>query len=95
MTQAVIVATARTPIGRAFKGALKDVHGATLGAHVIRAALDKAGVDGAEVADVLLGTAVPEGVTGSNVGRAAALEAGLPVSVPGFTLDRKCASGVQ
>jgi len=95
MSEAVIVATARTPIGKAFKGALNNVHGATLGAHVIRAALNRAGVEGSDVYDVLLGTAVPEGAMGSNVGRAAALESGLPVSVPGVTIDRKCASGVQ
>jgi len=95
MSDAVIVATARTPIGKAFRGALNNVHGATLGAHVIRAALGRAGIAGGDVYDVMLGCAVPEGATGSNVGRAAALEAGLPVSVPGTTLDRKCASGLQ
>jgi acetyl-CoA C-acetyltransferase len=95
MYDAVIVSTARTPIGKAFRGTLNNSHGATLGAHVIRAALARANVAGEDVYDVMLGCAVPEGVTGSNVGRAAALEAGLPVSVPGTTLDRKCASGLQ
>ncbi|KAB7645468.1 acetyl-CoA C-acyltransferase [Polymorphobacter fuscus] len=92
---AVIVSTARTPIGRAYKGTLNDTEGAVLGAHVIRAALDRAGVDGAEVEDVMLGSAHPEGATGNNVARVAAMAAGLPVSVAGTTIDRKCASGLQ
>jgi len=95
MTEAVIVSTARTPIGKAFRGALNNVHRATLGAHVVRAALERAGVAGKDVYDVLMGVAVPEGATGGNIGRASALEAGLPDSVPGMALDRKCASGVQ
>ncbi|PZN92337.1 MAG: acetyl-CoA C-acyltransferase [Alphaproteobacteria bacterium] len=95
MTEAVIVSTARTPIGRAYKGALNDTEGPLLAAHVIRAALSRAGVDGAEVEDVLLGSAHPEGATGNNVARVAALAAGLPVSVSGTTIDRKCASGLQ
>ncbi len=92
---AVIVATARTPVGRAYKGALNDIEGPVLGAHVIRAALDRAGIAGAEVEDVMLGSAHPEGATGNNVARVAALAAGLPVSVAGVTIDRKCASGLQ
>ena len=92
---AVIVATARTPIGRAYKGALNDTEGPVLAAHVIRAALARAGVAGAEVEDVMLGSAHPEGATGNNVARVAALAAGLPVSVSGVTVDRKCASGLQ
>ena len=92
---AVIVATARTPIGRAYKGALNDTEGPVLAAHVIRAALERAGVAGAEVEDVMLGSAHPEGATGNNVARVAALAAGLPVSVSGVTVDRKCASGLQ
>jgi acetyl-CoA C-acetyltransferase len=92
---AVIVATARTPIGRAYKGSLNDTEGAVLGAHVIRAALARAGVAPAEVEDVMLGSAHPEGATGNNVARVAALSAGLPVSVSGVTIDRKCASGLQ
>jgi acetyl-CoA C-acetyltransferase len=92
---AVIVATARTPIGRAYKGALNDTEGAVLAAHVISAALARAAVDGAEVEDVLLGSAHPEGATGNNVARVAAMAAGLPVSVAGTTIDRKCASGLQ
>ncbi len=95
MTEAVIVATARTPIGRAYKGALNDCEGPVLAAHVIRAALDRAGVAGAEVEDVMLGSAHPEGAVGNNVARVAAMAAGLPVSVSGTTIDRKCASGLQ
>ncbi len=95
MPEAVIVSTARTPIGRAYKGSLNDTEGAVLAAHVIGAALSRAGVEGAEVEDVLLGSAHPEGATGNNVARVAALAAGLPVSVAGTTIDRKCASGLQ
>jgi len=95
MVEAVIVATARTPIGRAFKGALRDIHTASLGAHVIKAAVTRAGLEPGEISDVIMGAAVQEGATGGNLGRAAALEAELPLSVPGFTLDRKCASGLQ
>jgi acetyl-CoA C-acetyltransferase len=95
MTEAVIVSTARTPIGKAHRGTLTDTHGANLAAHVIRAALDRAGVEGHAVEDVILGSAHPEGATGNNIGRVAALQAGLPVTVSGMTLDRKCASGLQ
>jgi len=95
MREAVIVATARTPIGKAFRGALNDTHGAALGGHVIAAAVARAGLAPAAVDDVLMGCATPEGATGGNIARAAALRAGLPASVPGFTLDRKCSSGLQ
>jgi acetyl-CoA C-acetyltransferase len=95
MTEAVIVATARTPIGKAFRGALNNTHGATMGGHVIRAAMTRAKLEPGEIDDVLLGTAVPEGATGSNIARQAAIAAGLPASVPGATVDRKCASGLQ
>ena len=95
MSHAVIVSTARTPIGKAFRGALNDTHGAVLGGHAIRAAVARAGVDPAEIDDVLIGCATPEGATGSNIARQAACVAGLPVTVPGFTLDRKCSSGLQ
>jgi len=94
MPEAVIVSTARTPIGRAHRGTLVDTHGSTLAAHVIRAALDRAQVALDEVEDVVLGSAHPEGATGNNIGRVAALEAGLPATVSGMTLDRKCASGL-
>ena len=95
MNEAVIVATARTGIGRAFRGALNNTHGAALGGHVINAALQRAGVPGDAVDDVLLGCAWQEGATGGNIARQAALHAGLPVSVPAATLDRKCASGLN
>ncbi len=95
MSEAVIVSTARTPIGKAFKGALNDTHGAQMGAHVIAAALERAGLEGGEVEDVMLGCATPEGATGNNIARQSALGAGLPASVPGMTLDRKCSSGLQ
>jgi len=95
MPNAVIVSTARTPIGKAFKGTLRDTNGSTLAAHVIRAAAERAGVALDEISDVMLGSAHPEGATGNNVARVAAIEAGCPVSVPGMTLDRKCSSGLQ
>jgi acetyl-CoA C-acetyltransferase len=95
MSAAVIVSTARTPIGKAFRGALNNVHGASLGAHAIKAAAERANLNLADVEDVLMGCATPEGATGSNIARQAAIAAGAPVSVPGFTLDRKCSSGLQ
>lgn len=95
MTDAVIVSTARTPIGKAYKGSLTDTFGSALGAHVIRAAIERAGVAADEVEDVVFGSAHPEGATGNNVARVSALEAGLPISVSGMTLDRKCSSGLQ
>lgn len=95
MPDAVIVSTARTPIGKAYRGALNNTHGSTLAAHVIQAALERANVEFEEVEDVMLGSAHPEGATGNNVGRSAAIEAGLPASVAGVTIDRKCASGLQ
>ena len=93
--EAVIVSTARTPIGRAHKGALVQMDGPTLGAHVVRAALERAAVASDEVSDVMLGASHPEGATGNNIGRVSALLAGLPVETPGMTLDRKCSSGLQ
>ena len=95
MVDAVIVSTARTPIGKAYKGTLTGVGGSTLGAHVIRAAAERAGVELEEIDDVMLGSAHPEGATGNNVARVVAIEAGCPVTVPGMTLDRKCSSGLQ
>lgn len=95
MPQAVIVSTARTPIGRAFRGAFNNTHGADLGGHVVAAALERAGVAAVEVEDVILGCATPEGPTGNNIARQSAIRAGCPVTVPGFTLDRKCSSGLQ
>ncbi|MEA1652870.1 acetyl-CoA C-acyltransferase [Nitrospirillum sp. BR 11164] len=95
MKEAAIVATARTPIGKAHRGALNNIHGASMAAHVISAAVARAGVEAGEVEDVLLGTARAEGAVGSNIARQAALRAGMPVRVAGVTLDRKCSSGLQ
>jgi acetyl-CoA C-acetyltransferase len=95
MTEAVIIATARTPIGRATRGAFNNLDGPDMAAHAVRGALARVPVAAAEVEDVILGTARPEGATGNNIGRVAALRAGLPVSVAGMTVDRKCSSGLQ
>ena len=95
MNDAVIVSTARTAIGRAFRGALNNTHGAALGGQVIAAAVQRARLAPGAVEDVLLGCAWQEGATGSNIARQATLHAGLPVSVPAATLDRKCASGLN
>lgn len=95
MTDAVIVSTARTPIGRAFRGAFNHVRSPTLMGHAIRHAVSRAGVDPAEVDDVTVGTALPAGTAGMNLGRLAALAAGLPDTVAGQTIDRQCASGLM
>src|SRR3979409_350806 len=95
MADAVIVSTARTPIGKAFRGIFNDTHGADMGAHVIKHAAERAKVDLAEVEDVILGCAAPEGTTGSNVARVSAMRAGAPVSVSGVTVNRFCSSGLQ
>ena len=95
MTDAVIVSTARTPIGRAFRGAFNDTHGATLGGHAVAEAVKRAKVDPSEVSDVLMGCAMPEGATGGNIARQIAVRAGLPVTVPGATVNRFCSSGLQ
>jgi acetyl-CoA C-acetyltransferase len=95
MTEAVIVSTARTPIGRAYKGALNNTEGATLLGHAISAAVSRAKVDAAEVEDVVMGCAMQQGTTGSNIARKALLRAELPSSVAGTTIDRQCASGLQ
>lgn len=95
MPDAVIVSAARTPIGRAFRGAYNQTHGATLAGHAIAHAVARAGVDPAEVEDVVLGVGLPEGATGNNLGRVAALRAGLPIGVPGTTINRYCGSGLQ
>ena len=95
MRDAVIVSTARTPLTKAARGAFNNTTGATLGAWSIKAAVERAGIDGAEVDDVLMGCAVQQGSTGGNVARLAALRAGLPVSVPGMTIDRQCSSGLM
>ena len=95
MREAVIVSTARTPIGKAYRGAFNDTQGPTLAAHALRNAVQRAGVDPGEIQDVLLGCALPQGTNGYNVGRMATLAAGLPVTVAGMTLDRQCASGMM
>jgi acetyl-CoA C-acetyltransferase len=92
--EAVIVSTARTPIGRAYRGAFNDTEAPVLGGHVIRAALAKAGVEGADVDDVVLGIAAQQGTQGYNLGRLCTYTAGLPESVGGMTIDRMCASGL-
>ncbi|WP_312977462.1 acetyl-CoA C-acyltransferase [Corynebacterium sp.] len=95
MREAVVVSTARTPIGRAYKGAFSDTQGQELAAHAIAAAVERAGLDPSDVEEVILGCAMQEGSTGYNVARQAALRAELPVSVPGMTVDRQCASGLM
>ena len=95
MSDAVIVSTARTGLARSWRGALNMTHGATLGGHVVQAAVERARVDPAEVEDVLFGCALPEGTTGGNVARQIALRAGLPVSTAGTTVNRFCSSGLQ
>jgi len=95
MSEAVIVSTARTPIGKAFRGAFNVTHGATLGGHVIKHAVERAGIEPSEVEDVMLGCATPEKATGSNVARLAAIRAGMPVTVSGVTVNRFCSSGLQ
>ena len=95
MNEAVIVSTARTGLAKSWKGALNLSHGATIGGHVVRHAVARAGVDPAEIEDVVMGCAWPEGATGSNIARQIALRAGLPASAPGTTVNRFCASGLQ
>ena len=95
MADAVIVSTARTPIGRAYRGAFNNTHGATLAGHVIASAVQRAGIEPGEVEDVILGCALPEGATGQNIARQAALRAGLPVTTAGVTVNRFCSSGMQ
>ena len=95
MTSAVIVSTARTPLGRAFRGAFNHTKSPTLMGHAIRHAVLRAGIDAAEVDDVVVGTALPAGTAGLNLGRLAALAGGLPDSVAGQTIDRQCASGLM
>jgi acetyl-CoA C-acetyltransferase len=95
MREAVIVSTARTPIGRAYRGAFNDTQAQTLAGHVVAEAVRRAGVDPAEVEDVILGAALQQGSTGYNIARQAAIRAGLPLSVPGMTMDRQCSSGLM
>ena len=95
MTSAVIVSTARTPLAKSWKGSFNMTHGATLGGHAVKHALQRAGIDPAEVEDVIMGCATPEGATGSNIARQIALMAGCPVTVSGVTVNRFCSSGLQ
>ena len=92
---AVIVSTARTPLCKSWKGALNMTHGATMGGHVVKAALERVKLDAAEVEDVIMGCATPEGATGQNIARQIALRAGMPVTVSGMTVNRFCSSGLQ
>ena len=95
MTQALIVSTARTPLAKSWKGAFNMTHGATLGGHAIEHAVKRAGVAAADIEDVLMGCANPEGATGMNIARQALLRAGLPITVSGATVNRFCSSGLQ
>jgi acetyl-CoA C-acetyltransferase len=93
--EAVIVSTARTPLAKSWRGAFNLSHGATLGGHAVRAALERAKVEPGEVEDIIMGCALPEGATGGNIARQIALHAGCPVGVPGVTVNRFCSSGLQ
>jgi acetyl-CoA C-acetyltransferase len=95
MKEAVIVSTARTPIGKAFRGAFNNTKAPTMGGHVIREAVQRAGIDGEEVDDVIMGSALQAGSTGWNIGRMSVLAAGLPASVSGMSIDRQCSSGMM
>ena len=95
MVDAVIVSTARTPIGRAYRGAFNDTQAQELAGHAIAHAVERAGVEGGEVDDVIIGSALQQGSQGTNIGRQAGLRAGLPVTVAGMSVDRQCASGLM
>ena len=95
MKEAVIVSTARTPIGKAYRGSFNNLGGATLGAASVAEAVKRAGIDPAEVEDVIMGCALQQGATGSNIARQIALRAGLPVTTSGMTIDRQCSSGLM
>ena len=95
MTAALIVSTARTPLAKSWKGSFNMTHGATLGGHAVQHAIARAGIDAAEVDDVIMGCATPEGATGSNIARQIALRAGCPVTTSGMTVNRFCSSGLQ
>jgi acetyl-CoA C-acetyltransferase len=95
MREAVVVSTARTPIGKAFRGAFNDTHGAVLGGHVIKHAVERAKIEPGEVEDLILGCGLPEGATGHNIARLSAIRSGLPVTVGGTTINRFCSSGLQ
>ncbi|MGI9257892.1 MAG: acetyl-CoA C-acyltransferase, partial [Gammaproteobacteria bacterium] len=93
--EAVIVSTARTPIGKAYRGAFNDTYGATLGGHAVRHALDRSGLEAGEIEDVIMGVGRAQGTTGGNIARQIALRAGMPVEVSGLTVSRQCSSGLQ
>ena len=95
MTDAVVVSTARTPLAKSWKGSFNMTHGATLGGHAMKHAIQRAGIDAAEVEDVIMGCATPEGATGGNIARQIALRAGCPVTTSGMTVNRFCSSGLQ
>lgn len=95
MREAVIVSTARTPIGKAYRGAFNNTEAPTLGAHAVKHAVDRAGLDPSEIEDVIMGCAMPQGTQGGNVARQIALAAGLPVTTAGMTVDRQCSSGMM
>ncbi|MBX9815478.1 MAG: acetyl-CoA acetyltransferase [Proteobacteria bacterium SG_bin5] len=95
MRSAVIVSTARTPIGRAYRGGFNNTPSPTLSSHAVKAAVERAGIDPGEVDDLVWGAALQQGVQGGNIGRNVALRSGLPISVPGMSLDRQCASGLM
>ncbi len=95
MHEAVIVSTARTPIGKAYRGAFNNTHGTSLGGHVVAAAIERAGIEADEVEDIIMGCGVPEGATGHNIARQCAIRAGLPVTTAGVTVNRFCSSGLQ
>jgi acetyl-CoA C-acetyltransferase len=95
MTEAVIVSTARTGLGKSWKGAFNMTYGATLGAHSVQHAVARAGIDPAEVEDVIMGSAMGEGTTGGNIARQIALRAGLPITTAGLSINRFCSSGLQ
>ncbi len=95
MPEAVIVSTARTPIGKAYRGYLNDTHGSDIGAHAVTHAVQRAGIDPAEIEDLIFGVGNPEGATGSNIARQIVLRSGFPVGVSGVTVNRFCSSGLQ
>ena len=95
MSSAVIVSTARTPLAKSWKGSFNMTHGATLAGHAVEHAIARAGIEAGEVEDVIMGCATPEGATGANIARQAALRAGCPITVSGMTVNRFCSSGLQ
>ena len=95
MKQAVIVSTARTGLAKSFRGSFNATHGATMGGHAVSAAVERAGLEGGEVEDCIIGCGLPEGETGGNIGRQIAIRAGLPVTASGMTVNRFCSSGLQ